>query len=223
MTRFLKSLFVIALFEVIFVRGAEPFTRFFWSLGFPATVLGVSTYGFAAAVLTLITCLLFRFAMRRPFSQYGVSKTSTETQAEISKAVGRWSAILLLAVNFSLLHYPFAFPRHAAAVLVSVFFGSVILNLLFARTQNIWVTLVVHVLYDLVITVQIYFHASGQARSEWILWILYGIFFLFFLRRGLSLFHPGRPEEKNTEQGTPAILLLGAVMIVLPILLLFVF
>jgi len=163
------------------------------------------------------------FALTLPFFLFREELFLRFTQAEISKAIGRWSAILLLAVNFSLLHYPFAFPRHAAAVLVSVFFGSVILNLLFARTQNIWVTLVVHVLYDLVITVQIYFHASGQARSEWILWILYGIFFLFFLRRGLSLFHPGRPEEKNTEQGTPAILLLGAVMIVLPILLLFVF
>lgn len=281
----LKILFALIILEVIFVRGALPAVRFFINLGFPKTFGGYSTFGFLAALTVLLAALAMRYALRRPFSEYGLTKGTKETwklgiaclgllfpiallgriadpsfdfeyaryaglltmsgvgaflvtlpfflfreelflrftQTELGSAVGKRLGILLLAANFAILHYPFGFSQHATSVLISVFFGAIVLNTLFSRTQNIWVALAVHVVYDALITLQIFFHATGQVFGEWVFWTAYAFLFALGLRSGISLLRFGAGPEARTRAAAPTILFFGALSLGLPILLLFVF
>jgi membrane protease YdiL (CAAX protease family) len=163
----------------------------FFGLLFPLALLGrlldPSFDGAYASAIGLVGRTgITIFLLTLPFYLFREELFLRFTQNALSRIIGASWAMLALSANFAILHYPFGLGTHAWSVLPSVLLGSVVLCLLFLRTQNIWITFFVHVAFDAVITVQIFFHASGAAFAEGMLWAGYGIICCLTLRRALN-------------------------------------
>lgn len=173
--------------------------------------VGLSTFRGLGFFLLTLPFFLFREELFLRFSQF-----------HLREFIGNYWAIIVLAANFSILHYPFGFSVHAWSVIPSVFLGTAILGVLFVATQNLWLTFAVHLLYDAVLALQIFLHVAGRTIGEWLLWIAYAALFFAVARPGWQLLRTS--FQRNANRISPASLVMfGIVALALPLILLFVF
>ncbi|MFH1171867.1 MAG: CPBP family intramembrane glutamic endopeptidase [bacterium] len=127
------------------------------------------------------------FLLVLPFAIFREELFLRFSQKNLTEVIGvRW-AIVALSASFCLLHYPGGFSAHAVSVLPSVFLGSIVLGLVFWKTQSFWAAFVVHLFYDATIVLQIFFHAARHPLAEGIFWILYGLVFLGTVTQSLRI------------------------------------
>ena len=101
-------------------------------------------------------------------------------QSKISKHYGSVITGIAVSVNFAFMHFYITQDmQHVAATVISVFFGSFVLVFLYEATHNIFATIFTHLLYNLLVVIQIYLHVKEYFVFEIIFWIVFGI--LFFL------------------------------------------
>ena len=117
-------------------------------------------------------------------------------QSKLSQVYGRMIVLLLVSLNFAFMHfYITKNMQHIAATVVSVFFGSLVLVLLYDITKNLFATLLTHLLYDFLVVLQIYLHAKNFILSETLFWILFGIFFLITVKKTWNLIQEQKPKK----------------------------
>ncbi|RMF55737.1 CPBP family intramembrane metalloprotease, partial [Candidatus Woesearchaeota archaeon] len=99
-------------------------------------------------------------------------------QSKMSR-YGTLATILVVSANFSLMHYMLGAPKiHIWSAVISVFFGSIVVVLLFEKTRNLFLTILVHLVYNCAVAYQIYLHAVNNTAAEIVFWTVYGIVFL---------------------------------------------
>ncbi|MBN1646313.1 CPBP family intramembrane metalloprotease [Candidatus Woesearchaeota archaeon] len=109
-------------------------------------------------------------------------------QSQIARFFNNKITILIVSVNFAFLHFAvFGNNYHTITNLVFVFLGSLILAGLFQSTRNVWMTLILHVVYNCIVIFQIFFHYQGYTAGvthifEIIFFGIWGILFILALR-----------------------------------------
>lgn len=104
------------------------------------------------------------------------------------KSYGPMLAALLTCINFGFAHifyYPGLFSQpvvmfHLAIIYITVFLGSLMIALLYESTRNIWLTMIVHLLYNWIFIFQTYWHLTN-IKFELIFWTFGSILFLFVI------------------------------------------
>lgn len=207
--------YVLALFIVVLVTAALWFferkspgeyglsleknnlrTAFvFLGLLFPIAILGRITdpgfdlwYAQESNLLTLSGVLLFVPLMALAvFMEEIIERVFL--QSRLTSYVGKTLAVVILSVQFAILHY---IGRdngfHAAMMVVFVFLGSLMIASLFAITQSVVATILLHFLSNLMVTVQIYLHATSAYGGEFLLWLVWGLLFVWSFSEGVQMF-----------------------------------
>jgi len=112
-------------------------------------------------------------------------------QSKVTSIFGSKFAIYATLLNFTLLHFTWMFSAdlaNFAIIIVTVFIYAAFLVLLFDFTKNIFSTIAVHLMIDIVSAVQILFHIYSQFNYEMILWVAWGILFIVFFPSAVALF-----------------------------------
>jgi membrane protease YdiL (CAAX protease family) len=99
-------------------------------------------------------------------------------QSNLEGIFGPLLASVAVSAHFALLHLG---GPYMAVVVASVFFGSLVISLLYSLTRNILTVFLVHAASNALVAGQIVLHASGQAMLEYMYWGIYGALFLVFL------------------------------------------
>jgi membrane protease YdiL (CAAX protease family) len=108
-------------------------------------------------------------------------------QSKFSRAYGVMFALIFLSINFVIAHFYLTNNglSHVLATVIAVFFGSLVLVALFEITKNVFVTFITHLIYNIIILVQIYLHATKQTVPEIIFWVIFGVLFLLTFKKTL--------------------------------------
>lgn len=126
--------------------------------------------------------------------------------------------IVLVALNFALLHISLQWPGHIASVLVSVFLAAGALTIFFAASGNLLLAYILHVVYDIAVTIQIHLHASGNRSGELIFWLIAAAIILLTLGYAKALL--AEQLQNAGKNLVPArAMWLGLLLIALPIVL----
>lgn len=134
-------------------------------------------------------------------------------QLIIARPFGRLVGIIVMAANFSLLHFPFAFPQFAASVVVSTLFGAFVLGSLYARSGNFWLTFLAHLLFDVLMVFQIVFHVWNLTAAEVVLWLVFGLLFLIGVRRAVTELRAAGVHHKPLTMETVVTFLVVGVLL----------
>ncbi|MBU0980513.1 MAG: CPBP family intramembrane metalloprotease [Nanoarchaeota archaeon] len=157
---------LLLLFPIAFIaRLVDPsFDIWYASLQGLGTMAGVMIFISTLPFFALKEELLTRFVQTR------------------LRGYGSMIAVIAVSINFGALHL-FIAPGatyHGIISAVSVGIGAIFLAVLFEKTRNILVMTAVHMVFNAIITFQIFFHVA--TKWEWAFWTVYGILFLFALR-----------------------------------------
>lgn len=108
-------------------------------------------------------------------------------QSKFSKLYGTMFAIVFLSINFAIAHFYLTNNglNHVLATVIAVFFGSLVLVALYEITKNVFITFITHLIYNIIILIQIYLHATKQTVPEIVFWILFGVLFLLTFKKTL--------------------------------------
>ncbi|MFH1401226.1 MAG: CPBP family intramembrane glutamic endopeptidase [Nanoarchaeota archaeon] len=83
-----------------------------------------------------------------------------------------WIVLVVVSLNFAFAHFFWnGSLQFVLAQTLAVFFGSLLLVLFFAMTRNIWLSILLHLIYNLLIVLQIYLHVA-RPMMEWVFWIV---------------------------------------------------
>jgi len=100
-------------------------------------------------------------------------------QSKLSRSYGSFLTAIIVSINFALLH--FYFPRvglnHVVATVISVFFGSLVIVLLYEITKSLFTTIITHLVYNVIIIWQMFLHANNMILAEVLFWVVFGILF----------------------------------------------
>lgn len=113
-------------------------------------------------------------------------------QNHLSKYYSSFLAILVISINFAILHY-FLIPNtyyHSFVTIISVFLGSLIIASLFEITKNVFLTMLVHIVYNLTVFYQIILHINNNLLGEIILFTVWGFLFLFTFKKSFNIIKP---------------------------------
>ena len=121
-------------------------------------------------------------------------------QNKLSKAYGSLIAILFLSVNFGLAHYISSNLFFGLVSVVGVSLGVILIGVVYEKTKNIFLTFIVHLLYDILVVYQIYLHVF-YPLLEWIFWVVILGLFLLVLKPGYSYFRSGFSVIKYKKLG----------------------
>lgn len=103
-----------------------------------------------------------------------------------SRGYGSIIAPILVALNFALAHYyNTGLVLHTLNIVLSVLFGTYLIALVYEKTKNVFACIITHLVYNVIILMQIYFHVSGLNTLEAVFWVAWGILFLVFLKSTL--------------------------------------
>ena len=109
-------------------------------------------------------------------------------QNYLSKYYSSFTTILVISINFAILHF-FLLPNayyHSFVTLISVFLGSLIIASLFQITKNVFLTIIIHILYNLIVFYQIILHINNNLMGEIILFSIWGILFLLTFSQSIK-------------------------------------
>jgi len=147
-------------------------------------------------------------------------------QSKLSSAFGSRFALYATIVNFALLHSGWAFSMNLTNFLIimsTVFAYSIFLALLFDYTKNIFSTIVVHLLVNVVSAFQILFHIFNQLTYETVLWSVWGMLFIILFPQAVSLlrkaFALSRGERKIKGFSEKTLLVIMSIFSLLVIIL----
>lgn len=108
-------------------------------------------------------------------------------QSLFSRGYGSLIAPILVAINFSLAHYyNTGVLSHTLNIVLSVLVGTYLIALLYEKTKNLFITIITHLVYNIFIMFQIYMHVFGLNILEIVFWTVWGILFIFFLKRTIK-------------------------------------
>jgi len=142
-------------------------------------------------------------------------------QNYLSKNYSNILTILVISINFAILHF-ILIPNtlyHSVITVISVFLGSLIIASLYELTKNVFLTILTHLIYNFVVFYQIILHNDKNMLGESILFIVWGIFFLFTFTKAIQVLKPlFRFKQENLKIADYIFLILFSV--VLPIILL---
>src|SRR3989344_340730 len=142
-------------------------------------------------------------------------------QNYLSKNYSSILTILVISINFAILHF-ILIPNtlyHSVITVISVFLGSLIIASLYELTKNVFLTILTHLIYNFVVFYQIILHNDKNMLGESILFIVWGIFFLFTFTKAIQILKPlFRFKKENLKIADYIFLILFSV--VLPIILL---
>ena len=85
-------------------------------------------------------------------------------QNYLSKFYKSTVVILVISINFALLHF-FLIPNtiyHSVITVISVFLGSLVISSLYEKTKNVFLTIIVHLLYNFIVFYQIILHNNNN-------------------------------------------------------------
>ncbi|MBU0707973.1 CPBP family intramembrane metalloprotease [Patescibacteria group bacterium] len=98
-------------------------------------------------------------------------------QARLERAYGILMSVLFISILFSIFHYSSSYGEYNWSIVVSVFFVSLVIALVYAKTKNIWLTIILHSLINGISALQIYLHSAGLIWAERVFWSVYGLAF----------------------------------------------
>jgi len=108
-------------------------------------------------------------------------------QSKLSQNYGSLIALFLVSLNFALMHFYLTKEmNHIITTVISVFFGSMALVLIYEITKNVFASLLTHLLYNILVVFQIYLHAKNYLIYESIFWIIFGLLFLLTFKKSWS-------------------------------------
>ncbi|MBS3150089.1 CPBP family intramembrane metalloprotease [Candidatus Woesearchaeota archaeon] len=113
-------------------------------------------------------------------------------QNHLSKYYSSLITILVVSINFAILHF-FLIPNsyyHSFITLASVFLGSLIIVSLYEITKNVFLTMIIHIIYNLTVFYQIILHINNNLLGEIILFTIWGLLFLFTFKKSFNLIKP---------------------------------
>jgi membrane protease YdiL (CAAX protease family) len=86
---------------------------------------------------------------------------------------GFWIMAIGVSINFAFAHFfiPSAGLKHVVVWAISVFLGSFFLIILFEITRNLWLSMLLHLLFNCIIIFQIYLHVAAPG-AETVFWII---------------------------------------------------
>lgn len=96
------------------------------------------------------------------------------------RAYGLYMAISI-SMAFALMHAQIPVDVHVVSQVVSVFIGSFVLIAFFEITKNLWLAILLHLIYNVVIVFQIWLHVS-HGMLEWVFWAVMMIGFFASIR-----------------------------------------
>ena len=120
-------------------------------------------------------------------------------QNYLSKFYKSAVVILVISINFALLHF-FLIPNtiyHSVITVISVFLGSLVISSLYEKTKNVFLTIIVHLLYNFIVFYQIILHNNNNLFGESILFITWAILFLITFK---SFFKEIKPLFSKSPQ-----------------------
>ena len=142
-------------------------------------------------------------------------------QNYLSKNYSNILTILVISINFAILHF-ILIPNtlyHSVITVISVFLGSLIIASLYELTKNVFLTILTHLIYNFVVFYQIILHNDKNMLGESILFVIWGIFFLFTFTKAIQVLKPlFRFKQENLKITDYIFLIFFSV--VLPIILL---
>lgn len=113
-------------------------------------------------------------------------------QSHLSKYYSSFITILVISINFAILHF-FLIPNtyyHSFVTIISVFLGSLIIASLFEITKNVFLTMLIHIIYNLTVFYQIILHINNNLLGEIILFTVWGFLFLFTFKKSFNIIKP---------------------------------
>jgi len=187
----------------------------FFPISIASRVLFPNFDALYANVLGLQYSSLFKFLIFSVPIVILIEEVGTRSlfQSKLSSVFNRRFAIYAAIINFTLLHFTWAFSLdflNFSITFSTVFIYSIFLALLFDYTKNIFSTIVVHILVNITSSFQIIFHIYNQFSYEMILWGLWGILFIAFFPQSISFlkraFTSSRGKIKTISEKTLLIL-----------------
>lgn len=147
----------ICLFPIAFIaRLADPQFDIIYGNAFGLkTMAGMTFFLATLPFFVLKEELAYRFSQSKMFG-YGIL------------------APVAVSLNFALMHMT---KLNAYTVIITVFFASLVVSLLYQKTKNLFLSIFIHLLYDAVIILQIYLHIT-DIRYEYAFWLVYGLLFV---------------------------------------------
>ncbi|MEK7092394.1 MAG: CPBP family intramembrane glutamic endopeptidase, partial [Patescibacteria group bacterium] len=103
-------------------------------------------------------------------------------QKKISLMLGSFVSITIVSINFSLYHffyYSLFGLKTAIVASLSIFMASILLSVLFEKTQSVLTTILAHFLINFMILIQIFLIFNKFFTSEIIFWILWFLLFCY--------------------------------------------
>ncbi|MFH1073001.1 MAG: type II CAAX endopeptidase family protein [Nanoarchaeota archaeon] len=179
-----------------------------------------SWYAGSAGLSTFSGFLLFSLVM----PLYVIKEEIIERavfQSTMRRAYGLFIVFFAISLNFSLAHF-FYIPgfglKHVIVQTASVFIGSFFLIMFFELTGNLWLAILLHLVYNVLISLQIYLHVSSLVWES-VFWLMMGGLFLLSLRTGLSRIMPSLRSMRISKLPVSEWLFLAVFAVVLPVLL----
>lgn len=170
--------------------------------------------------LTVFSGVLF-FALTMPFY---VIKEEIIVRALFQnrlRTYGFWWMAIAASLNFAFAHFfiPGEGLKHVIVWAISVFIGSFFLIVFFELTRNMWLSILLHFIFNVTVGLQIYLHVA-KPFYEWVFWIIMLIGAAIATRYTWKDFlHPFR--EKMHKIGISEIVFLVIFAIILPLVLIF--
>jgi membrane protease YdiL (CAAX protease family) len=163
----------------------------FFPISIASRVLFPNFDALYANVLGLQYSNLFKFLIFSVPIAILIEEVGTRSlfQSKLSSVFNSRFAIYAAIINFTLLHFTWAFSLdllNFSITVSTVFIYSIFLALLFDYTKNIFSTIAVHLLVNITSSFQIMFHIYNQFSYEMILWLSWGILFIAFFPQAIS-------------------------------------
>ncbi|MFH1409685.1 MAG: type II CAAX endopeptidase family protein [Nanoarchaeota archaeon] len=111
-------------------------------------------------------------------------------QSVLSTHFGRIPAIIALSLNFAFFHLLFVSWSFDLIIFATIFLGSIVMALAYEKSKSILVTLLIHLIYNVLLVFQTFWHATGYVIQEYVFWIGYGIFFSFYAKKAITHLFP---------------------------------
>ena len=139
-------------------------------------------------------------------------------QIKLNKYYGKLLTVIAIGINFGLLHFYFTNngQNHVIASAIFVIFGGIILAVLFEITKNLFLSIGVHTIYNVLIIVQIYLHLYNGIY-EMIFWVILMFLFLLSFKKS-SLLIKDIFDKKNIKKFSFIEMIVLIIFILFPIL-----
>lgn len=108
-------------------------------------------------------------------------------------------ALIGLSINFALLHRTASSAEHSIGLVISAFFGSLVLAALFTLTRNVLVMIGFHLTLNFVSLLGILLHARGSFLGELLFWSVFAILFIITIRPAVALLQAGITTGKQAK------------------------